>query len=231
MNRRDFFKLAAVFGVNMLASCDGKVSMNDKYLNIDVPEFSSENLHSLLDELLSAYENRGMNLSSSLLPPIEERDLKNRCRWFPGELPREIISLYGWRGGQKKDAWASEHPFWFRDMSFCSIERAEYEYKSMMESYGSYPKNHELLKFSFPIASFNGGWYVLPTNGQPYSSKLTTPIISVFQGIDIYYFSIEQMVKTCIDWVNHDKYRDDYTLPDDIESAIWQKHNPGIFKN
>ena len=99
----------------------------------------------------------------------------------------------------------------------------------MMESYGIFPADHELLKYSFPFAAFNGGWYVFPTRGQPFSSSLEAPIIGVLQGIDIYYFSIETMVSTCIDWVSHEKYGADSSLPGDVERKIWQKHNPGVF--
>ena len=205
--------------------------MKDLYSNITLPEFSNDNLHKLLDKLLAAYESKGMSVSDSLLPPIPELELVKKCNWFPGKLPPQIISLYSWRGGQEKDAWESEFPFWFRDNSFCSIERAEDEYKSMMESYGSYPQDHELLKYSFPFAAFNGGWYVFPTKGQPFSSSLKAPIISVLEGIDIFFFSIESMVLTCLDWVSHEKYDADYTLPEDIEMKIWRKHNPGIFEH
>jgi len=231
MNRRDFVKICSSLGCYGITGCDKNKPMTDLYLSVTVPDFSSENLHKLLDRLLAAYEAKEMNVSDSLLAPISESELVKRCGWFPGKLPPEIVSLYSWRGGQKKDAWESEFPFWFRDNSFCSIDRAEREYKSMMESYGVYPENHELLKYSFPFASFNGGWYVFPTKGQPFSSNLKAPIISVLQGIDIHFFSMEKMASTCIDWVNHEKYGADYSLPEDTEMNIWHKHNPGIFEN
>ncbi|MEP5763300.1 MAG: hypothetical protein ABJ308_01835 [Halieaceae bacterium] len=193
-----------------------------------VPEFSGPNLHAGLDRLLKAYESKGMEVENSLLPPYGENRLRKSCSWFPGELTLELVSLYGWRGGQEKDAWESEHPFWFRDMSFSSIERAKAEYHSMMESYGTNPEDHELLKYSFPFASFNGGWYVLPTRGHPFTSSLSSPVISVFQGIDLYFYSIETMVNTCIEWVSHPEYEEGQP-PREIELEIWEKHNPGIF--
>jgi len=39
------------------------------------------------------------------------------------------------------------------------------------------------------------------------------------------------MVKTCIEWVESDKYNEDDIFPEELESSIWQKHNPGIFEN
>jgi len=232
MDRRLFIKLTSLLGViGLVQSCDKRLLMNDQYQDVIVPDFSNKNLHDLLNKLLSAYERKGMKLSESLLPPISETELIEQCSWFPGVLTPELISLYGWRGGQKEDAWESEYPFWFRDMSFCSLERAKHEYDSMMKSYGSYPEDRELLKYSFPFASFSGGWYVIPTKGQPFSKTLRAPVISVFQDIAIYYFSIELMVKTCIEWVESDKYNEDDIFPEELESSIWQKHNPGIFEN
>ena len=229
MKRRDLVKFCVASCLSGVAGCENENQAKDLYSNINLPEFSSENLHMLLDRLLHAYESKEMHVSDSLLPALSKAELVERCKWFPGELPPEIVSLYSWRGGQEKDAWESRFPFWFRDNSFCSIERAELEYKSMMASYGIYPADHELLKYSFPFAAFNGGWYVLPTKGQPFSSTLKAPVIGVLQGIDIYYFSMERMVSTCIDWVIHEKYGRESSLPGDVEHEIWQKHNPGIF--
>ena len=229
MNRRDLVKLCATGCFAGIVGFEKVSAMNDPYPNIALPEFSSENLHRLLDNLLNAYESKGMHVSDSLLPPLSKSELIKRCSWFPGELPPEIISLYSWRAGQEKDAWEAEFPFWFRDNSFCSVERAEHEYESMMESYGIYPEDHELLKYSFPFAAFDGSWYVFPTKGQPFSSSLKAPIINVLEGIEVYYFSIETMVLTCLDWVGHEKYDADGSLPENVEREIWQKHNPGVF--
>ena len=198
-------------------------------MDIKLPEFSKHHLHEQLDKLLEAYESKGMTVRESLLPGIPEPELKKMCTWFPGELPEEIVALYEWRGGQAKDAWEEEFPFWFRDNSFCSIQRAEYEYKSMMESYGTFPENHDMLKYSFPIASFNGSWYVLPTRSHNLDANLAKPIISVHEGIDIYFYSIEKMVQTCVEWVQHENYSPEGLYPEDIEMEIWKKHNPGIF--
>lgn len=203
--------------------------MNNAYNPIEIPDFSKTRLHSKLDKLLAAYETKGMKVANSLLAPLSEKVVREKCLWFPGELPNEIVSLYAWRGGQEADAWDSDYPFWFRDNSFCSIERAEIEYKSMMDSYGSDPENHEMLKYSFPFASFNGGWYVLPTGTLTFNTTLKKPIVSVHQGVDIFFYTIETMVDTCVDWVNHPQYED--SLPDAVEMKIWCKHNPGIFNH
>ncbi|KJS28847.1 MAG: hypothetical protein VR64_22740 [Desulfatitalea sp. BRH_c12] len=200
-----------------------------QHIDIEQAAFSKVNLHNSLERLLKAFESKGMNVNDSLLPALTESEIKNQCSWFPGELTDEIIALYEWRGGQTKDALESEQPFWFRDNSFCSIERARFEYKSMMDSYGTYKPDHHMLKNAFPIASFNGAWYVIPTKGHNLASALKRPVISVHEGIVIYFYSIEKMVETCVEWVEHNNYSSDGLYPESIEMEIWKKHNPGIF--
>ena len=229
MRRRDLLRFGLAACLAGAAGCQDRSGNFDPYAKVSLPPFSADNLHRLLDRLLAAFEARDMPVADSLLPPLSQAELIKRCAWFPGELPPEIVALYAWRGGQEKDAWETEFPFWFRDNSFCSIERAEQEYKSMMASYGIYQETRELLQYSFPFAAFNGGWYVLPTRGQPYSASLAAPVIGVLEGIDIYYFSIETRVATCVDWVGHDSYAAGVSLPESVEMSIWQKHNPGIF--
>ncbi len=229
MNRRDLLKLLALVSFTGLPGCDRNGPNQDQYAKFSPPAFSHENLHRLLDALLSAYENKGMRVGDTLLPAVTESNLIKQCQWFPGDLTPELVSLYAWRGGQEKDAWNTEFPFWFRDNSFCSIQRAKSEYHSLMQTYGSILWGEKWLKYAFPIAAFNGGWYVIPTRGQPFSQALKTPIISVMEGIDIFFYSIETMVHTCLDWVRHEDYGHKQALPAEVEMEIWRKHNPGIF--
>lgn|SRR5512138_564068 len=210
-----------------LAGCGE--AMDDKRQTVSVPPFSRGRLHVQLDALRVAFEAKGHHVSRSLLPPLHEQELKERCTWFPGALPEELVALYAWRGGQGKGAHEEEYPFWFRDCAFSSPERAEQEYKSMMESYGANPEDHELLKHSFPFASFNGGWLVLPCKDQRLDKRLQRPVISVMQGVDIHFYSLQLMVDTCVDWVSHPQYDRENQLPGAIEVAIWRRHNPGIF--
>jgi hypothetical protein len=194
-------------------------------MKISLPSFSSDALISGLDTLVRAYEEKGMIVS--LLPGIDEAELRARCHWFPGTLPQELVALYGWRGGQAH--WDEDHLFWLGDNLFPSLEMAEQEYASMMETYGTDPEDHEVLKYSFPFAAFNGGWYVLPTADHPFNSILPMPVLSVFQGVEPFFYSIQTMVDTYVEWVRHEQYTKEDHLPAEIERAIWEKHNPGIF--
>ena len=230
MDRRIFLKLCGLTVVSSpLIGCD-KTPSDSQYSNIVMPEFSAARLHSKLDKLLKAYESKGMNVSSSLLPAISEANIREQCSWFPFELPEEIIALYTWRGGVKEDAVDSKHPFMFRDNVFCSLATAKKEYLSIMKYYGHYPEDHLMLKYSFPLATFQGSSDVLPANNHQFNPSLKRPIINVHEGIYVSYYTIESMVDICIDWINHPSYdTETHSLPRTQEMKVWQKHNIGIF--
>lgn len=197
---------------------------------MEIEPFSPARLHANLDRLVGAFEQKGMPVSGGLLPPVPEDALRKACGWFPAELPLELVALYGWRGGRVSGARETEFPLLFRDCAFASVETARAEYANIMASYGANPTDHALLKYSFPFAEFNGGWLVFPCKGQSLDSRLKAPVVSVFQGIDVWFYSIERMVLTCLDWVSHEKYVRHSHLPQKEEMEIWRNHNPGIFQ-
>lgn len=169
-----------------------------------------------------------MDVSQALKPKLTKEQIQNQCSWFPGDIPEEVISLYSWRGGTEED---SEPPFWIRDTTFCTPARAKLEYEMMMKTYGSFEEDHKMLKYCFPISSIKGAIYALPTKGHNFQSVLKKPIISVFEGIDIYYFSIQSMIETCTEWVNHEKYAEDGQYPEEEELKIWNQYNPNVFES
>jgi hypothetical protein len=119
-------------------------------------------------------------------------------------------------------------------MQFTSLERARFEYESMMQSYGignSRAEDGIELRTSFPFASFNGGWYVFPCEGQDKDKNHPFAIVSVFQGIDVYFHSIHSMLETCIDWKSASIWTEaqGWNLPGQSELKIWRRHNPGLF--
>ena len=189
--------------------------------------------------LLAAYRAKGRDPSSDLLPPASHAELLEVSAWFPAALPDPLLELYSWHNGQPKDAWDTEPEriFWFRDMQFTSLERAALEYRSLMESYGADDYWNEAkgvsLRSCFPFAAFNGGWYVVPCAGQRLDPRHSLPVISVFQGVDIHFYSLSQMLDTCIEWREASTWNDRelWYLDEADENRIWRKHNPGIFEN
>lgn len=91
-------------------------------------------------------------------------------------------------------------------------------------------EHEELLEHSFPFAAFNGAWLVLPCKGQNLDRRLARPVISVLEGIDVHFYSLQLMVDTCVEWMSHPQYDPHDHLPEDVEMEIWRRHNPGIFQ-
>jgi len=234
MKRRRFLESIGLFALGgATAACGQSYESSESHMtNKSVPPFSADNLHKLLEDLRSAYEAKSLNVSDTLRRPLIEQEIKEECQWFPGEIVPELVALYSWRGGQEPGPWELEdtdYPFWFRDCAFSSLAIAKDEYQSMMASYGQIPEFNAALKTCFPFAAFNGGWFVIPTVPHDFDKGLIRPVVSVMQGVDVYFYSIEKMVETCIDWVRHPSYTGDGTLPEDVELKIWRQHNPGIF--
>jgi hypothetical protein len=234
VNRRGVLKtLFGTIATAALGACDGRP--NGRYAKIPPltgNPTSSVEIHSLLETLRMSFEAKGRHVSDALMPALSEAEFRQKCAWFPGEIANELLALYSWKGGQKLDESERFAPFWFRDMIFSTPETAELEYKSMMETYGKEltPETTGVdLATCFPFAAFNGGWYVFPCGGQAIDLAHPRGIISVFQGIDIDFYSIRSMLKTCIDWAQHPLYQGGSSAWEEAEHQLWEKHNPGMF--
>jgi hypothetical protein len=186
-----------------------------------------------LDNLLAAYEAKGYATTNTLAPGLSIDEILAETVWFPSPLKNDILDLYQWRNGVIINHSRVPFPytFKFRDMIFHSLQDARLEYRTIMETYGvdSSIEQHKVdLATCFPFASYECGWYVLPCGEQLLSQIYPNPVVSVFQGVDLYYYSVESMLDTCIAWVSHPDYEPHHHLHD--ESTIWREHNPGIFR-
>ena len=220
MRRRTFMWLSAL-AAGALNGCGGDAS------GPAPSPFSRPRLIDGLEALRQAFEANGRHVSAGLLAAVAEEDLRKRCAWFPAPLPDEILGLYAWRGGQANDTWDEPYPFVFRDCGFSSPAMAERSYRAIMDSYGRDPPDDALLRSAFPFAEFNGGWLVVPTRPEGYGG-LQRPVISVHQGINVWFHSVNAMVDTCLAWVSDPAWTNE-GLPSDRELLIWRKYNPGIF--
>lgn len=192
--------------------------------------FSEASLLSKLDAMRAAVEARNPNTTAGLQPGLTDAQIRDQTLWFKPGLPRELQTLYRWRNGYRDTGADRTPPFWFRDYVFSPIEQAEKAYEGMMSTYGADPASHALLADAFPFASLGGGWLVAPTTPRSVAPGLERPILSVFQGISVFFHSIESMVETCTAWVSHPA-SDGFGLPPKIEMEIWRRFNPGIFES
>lgn len=193
-----------------------------------MPPFSSAALHQKLDALASAYAAKNPKTVQHLQPALSESRIRESTAWFPRPLPPEIVSLYQWRNGYPELQDSDAIPFMFRDYTFLPLENVQREYESMNDTYGRNPQDSELLAAAFPFAALGGGWLVVSASKQSLMPALERPVISVFQGVSVFFYSVEKMVETCTEWLAHPKHSG-YALPPKIEMELWRKVNPGIF--
>jgi len=192
-----------------------------------------ESIAQKLENLLAAFEAKGADgIRKSMQAALTREEIERRTSWFPASLPQSVIELYEWANGQASDPWNEPYPFVFRDMGFLSLENAATEYESMMSSYGvdnTLEDDGIELATSFPIAAFNGGWYVVPVAKHTLDTDNPQPVVCVLEGIDMQFHSIPKMLDTCNEWVRASSYDyEDGELNEREEMAIWLKHNPGI---
>jgi hypothetical protein len=191
--------------------------------------FSAECLRDKLESLRLAYEMKGQHVTRDLLPPLSSEEIRAQCRWFPIDLPEELLALYSWRNGQRRHESEAYRSFNFRDCAFLSLQEAKDEYGEMMRTYGSNPADAPLLQGCFPVAAFEQAWLVLPCREQHLDRRFKRPVISVFEGISVYFCSFESMVDTALEWVRSPNYHDGQ-LPGEDEMKIWKRNNPGVFE-
>ena len=212
----------------MLSACGKKADM-PKAPPVVIPPFSEASLHAKLERLLAAFETRSPGTGANLNAGLAEADIRRLSSWFPLPLPPEVVSLYKWRNGYMAPRDSTQLPFTFRDSAFLPMESAQWQYASMMSTYGADSLSKTQLEACFPIAGLDGGWLVVPCRPNLFRADLQTPVVSVFQGISVFFFSMEIMVETCIDWVSHPK-NSGLRMPESVEMEIWDKHNPGLFR-
>lgn len=186
----------------------------------------------LLEELRVAHLERGCAVDRHLQPGLPRDELLRRTRSLGFTPPDDLVELYAWRNGQDADAEMSADAMVFRDQKFVDVAGALREYPLIQEHYapeeGMIPGDFEVAE-AFPFATFMGSSYVMVCGPHELASPHPHPIVSVFQGVDLFFHSLETMLRTCLDWVRHPSWEAASTLPSEVEREIWQRHNPGVF--
>jgi hypothetical protein len=193
-----------------------------------LPPFSPVSLHAQLDKLLAAYAAKSPKTQQYLQPGLTDAQIREQTAWFPKALPPEITSLYQWRNGFSAPKDADVVPFQFRDCTFLPLKDVEKEYRSMNGTYGRNPSDAGLLASAFPFAALGGGWLVVAATRQSLAPSLERPVISVFQGVSVFFYSMEKMAETCTAWLSHPAHNG-FSIPPKLELEIWRQVNPGIF--
>lgn len=194
------------------------------------PAFSAPRLVAALESLRQGFDDRGKTVTPHLRPGLDEAAVRQRCSWFPAPLPAEVVALYGWHDGQAPDAERGDDAFLFRDCAFISLDRVRDVHRTMTGAYGGAASILGVsLATCFPIAESEGATLVVPCDAPPAGDAQLRPVVSVFEGIQVFFYSVERMVETCVDWVRHPDFDPRTGLAQSAELEIWRRHNPGIF--
>lgn len=181
----------------------------------------------LCDGLVTAYEAKGQAVSQNLKPGISESEYARAIGFDQQEIPPSVIELYQWRNGcADEDA---EALFLFRDNCFISGDRGKEELNHIRQFYGADSEDRFDLNRVIPIAAFEGSVFAVVTSQHKLGAEFEHPVVSIFEGIDLFFSSIESMLQTCIAWVAHPDWDPYDALPRDTELEIWQRLNPGLY--
>jgi len=185
----------------------------------------------LLEELVRGLESKGLKITDELNPGLTRTEIKLA---FPDVTPcDEFIQMYMWSNGCVNGG--DLDGLYFRDNGFLSIEHAIRERDSLVPLYAfddeKLIESRSEYKKWIPFAGFNGVIYLVVCGEHIYGDDLQYPIISVGGGdLNIEYDSLESMIRTNIEWVNHSDWQPFEPMPEGIEQEIWTAHNPGIWE-
>jgi hypothetical protein len=180
----------------------------------------------LCNNLVTAYEAKGQAVSQTLKPGISETEYARAIGFALQEIPPSVLKLYQWRNGcADEDA---ESLFLFRDNCFISVDRGREELSLIRKFYSADDEDRFDLNRVIPIAAFEGSVFAVVTGKHSFGPGFEYPVVSIFEGIDLFFSSIEAMLQTCIAWVAHPDWDPYDALPSDVELEIWQRLNPGV---
>lgn len=189
--------------------------------------------HRKLHRLAMAFEAHGVPVLGNLRPGASDAELDALAHDLGVALPDELRTLYRWRNGHidPNPMAGGGHMLVFRDNVFLRLEDIPAAYAAVSETY-AYLQEVDVdpgvdLAACVPIAEFMGARYVVACGEQRLTARSRHPVISVFQGISVFFYSIGSMIDTCIDWVEQPDYEPFREAPN--ERAIWLRHNPGVF--
>lgn len=182
-------------------------------------------IEALGDDLLKAYEGRGLTVTPNLAPGLTADAYAAAIGVAVDRLPPALLDLYAWRNGCDEDADAQ---LLFRDDCFLSAERAAAEWTRAHPYLGP-----DVLGFdpadAIPVAAYEGSLHVVVFGPHPFGEALTHPVVSIYQSVEAHFTSIAAMLQTCADWVRHPSWDPEQGLDDEeAELTLWRRHNPEL---
>jgi len=217
LSRRAFLKSIIVAGSAIaLSSCrkrkDNQVSRVQSNVNDIKPK---------LDKMLAVLKSKRPNIDKDFFPGLSTDEIRKTTSALPFSFPPELEQLYMWRNGTRNILTNTADPlFIFRDHSFLPLQEAIKERENIVKYYSA--------RDVFPFASNQGSYLVVSGQAFPYGKRFERPVINIFQGITVFFFSLPTMLDTVTEWTERNVHRPyEYGRVDaKLEREIWAKYNP-----
>lgn len=176
-----------------------------------------------LEVLADAFGHHGYDVRSNLLPGATSDELAALEASLEVTLPAAYGELYRWSAGTV-DERGTVPRLRFRDEGLLPLSRVVEERDLLAEVHDWF----DGVDFGTlaPLAIYEGSVLAVACGPQSLTSLAPHPVIAFFQGIDVYYDSIESMVETAIAWVSQPDWAPYDQAPNEIE--IWRQHNRAI---
>jgi hypothetical protein len=154
---------------------------------------------------------------ADLRPGLSREQIARQVEGLDFDLPEELYQLYMWHNGSGDDS----DLLLFRDQQFSPLEVGIGNVAPLATYYG--------VSGAFPFAELEGSWFVLPAEPFSVDSRFERPVVSVFEGVDVFFHSFVTMLDTVRAWIDDGVHRPGGVVDADRELVIWREHNPGIF--
>ena len=205
------FYIYILLSAFLITGCNPNIEYNGPIMKSSTEDLSEKLI--LIENMLA---KRGYPVHE-LNPGLTREEIDRKVSSLSYPFPEELYQLYMWRNGTREGSTL----FLFRDQIFNSLD----EGISNQTFQGLYGVHN-----SFPFASLEGSFYTLPSEAYALNGKLERPVISVFEGVDVYFYSLDHLLETQIDWIENNVYPESDSSQIDLELPIWKSHNPGIFE-
>lgn len=98
----------------------------------------------------------------------------------------------------------------FRDNNFVEVSRSLREYAAIQQYVDAGFDFGFDLRDASPFAAFMGASYAVICGEHRLASPDAHPVVSFYQGVDLFFHSLEAMLATCIEWVRPSNSRSGY---------------------
>lgn len=217
LSRRAFLKTTIIAGAAIaLNSCQKEKGNQAPRVQSNVNDIKPK-----LDKMLAVLKSKRPNIDKDFLPGLSSDEIRKTTRDLPFTFPPELEQLYRWRNGTRNLWMNSVEPlFIFRDHSFLPLQEAIKERENIVQYYS--------IRDVFPFAGNQGSYLVVSGQTFPYGKRFERPVINIFQGITLFFFSLPSMLDTVTQWAESDVHRPyEYGRVDTkLEQEIWAEHNP-----